>query len=235
MILNSESIDVGTPVVSSNIKKSAMTTIDQRAPVLDSLLSSERIAAENHKPILKQPLDIMDECIINIAENQDKEAFKKVFEYFAPKLKGFVQRGGIKAELADEIVQETLVNIWRKAKLFDPSKSKASTWIFSIARNARIDLLRKENRPELDINDPALVPDTPLDPGQMVDSERWSQRIAKLMEQLPNDQKTVLQLAFYEEKTHGDISKELAIPLGTVKSRIRIAFKRLRAELGDIV
>ena len=189
MILNSESIDVGTPVVSSNIKKSAMTTIDQRAPVLDSLLSSERIAAENHKPILKQPLDIMDECIINIAENQDKEAFKKVFEYFAPKLKGFVQRGGIKAELADEIVQETLVNIWRKAKLFDPSKSKASTWIFSIARNVRIDLLRKENRPELDINDPALVPDTPLDPGQMVDSERWSQRIAKLMEQLPNDQK----------------------------------------------
>ena len=85
-----------------------------------------------------------------VAVNQDKEAFKELFTHFAPRIKGFFQGQGSSSDKADEVVQEAMVNVWRKSHLFDPAKAKASTWIFTVARNARIDLLRKENRPEPD-------------------------------------------------------------------------------------
>jgi RNA polymerase sigma-70 factor (ECF subfamily) len=100
-------------------------------------------------------VDRMNGLLPKVAENQDREAFQAIFEYFAPRLKAFVRRQGTDAQMAEEVVQETMINVWRKAGQFDPAKASASTWIYTIARNSRIDHLRKAYRPEPDMNDPA--------------------------------------------------------------------------------
>ncbi len=137
--------------------------------------------------------------------------------------------------LAEEIVQETMVKVWRKADQFNPSKASASTWIFTIARNVRIDLLRKINRPEPDMNDPAFVDEPQAHPADILSAEQQAARLRNVIAELPEDQQNVLRLAFFEDKAHPEVASELGIPLGTVKSRVRLAVKRIRRELGDIV
>jgi RNA polymerase sigma-70 factor (ECF subfamily) len=205
--------------------------------------SVEKPAEKNRQRDLKasmsKPKTVTDETtwlndlILRVSTDKDKIAFRELFQYFAPRIKGFFQGQGSSPDKADEVVQEAMVNVWRKAHLFDPSKAKASTWIFTIARNSRIDLLRKENRPEPDYSDPTFHSVDEPRPDEVFEREDEAQKLKAILEGLPAEQQKVLKLAFFEEKAHVEIAEELNLPLGTVKSRIRLAFKRLRSELGE--
>ena len=178
--------------------------------------------------------DEQSRWIVAVADSRDRKAFKQLFDYFAPRIKGFCQNNGSTADRADEVVQEAFVNVWRKASLFDPKKASAGAWIFAIARNSRIDLIRKENRPEADTTDPFFEQNEPESPLAVLETERKSKTLRSFVKGLPAEQQQVLKLAFFEEKAHSEVAEELGIPLGTVKSRIRLAFKRIRSELGEI-
>ena len=178
--------------------------------------------------------DEQSRWIVAVAENRDRRAFRRLFDYFAPRIKGFCQNNGSTADRADEVVQEAFVNVWRKANLFDPKKASAGAWIFAIARNSRIDLIRKENRPEADTTDPFFDQSEPENPLAVLEAERRSALLRNFVKELPAEQQDVLKLAFFEEKAHSEVADELGIPLGTVKSRIRLAFSRIRNEFGEM-
>ncbi len=175
----------------------------------------------------------MEALIGAVAARGDREAFTALFEYFAPRLKSFMLRQGTDGPMAEEIVQETMVNVWRKAGQFDAAKASASTWVFTIARNMRIDMLRKANRPEPDANDPSWVPDPEPQAFDLVSRDQQAAGVHRAMAALPAEQQDVLRLAFFEDLPHGEVAERLGVPLGTVKSRIRLAMKRIRSELGD--
>ena len=166
-----------------------------------------------------------------IASHQDGAAFASLFRYFVPRVKGFIMRGGTDAEAAQEVAQEALIMVWRKAASFDRNRASAATWIYTIARNKRIDLLRRSARP-IDTEDWLVVyaPEEE-DADKSVLAGQTYTRVKDLMEGLPKDQLVVLQKAFFEDKTHTVIAEELKLPLGTVKSRIRLALRRLRQAL----
>jgi len=166
--------------------------------------------------------------IVKVAAERDKAAFVELFDYFAPRLKGFLMKQGADEAAAEEIAQDVMVTLWRKADLFDPGKSSASTWLYRIARNRRIDRLRRQKTAELDPDEPALQP-TPLpDVADEMDARLRETRVRAALEKLPEEQKEVVRLAFFAGKSHSDIAGETGLPLGTVKSRIRLAFGRLR-------
>ena len=174
----------------------------------------------------------MAECIRAIADRQDRKAFEELFRFYAPRLKAVLIKGGAGQQEAEEVMQEAMVLVWRKAGQFDPSKASASTWIYTIARNRRIDLIRREKRPALDPEDPFFHEVSASPDGEQVYTE--NQRaviIREYMKTLPEEQLLLVQKAFYEEMTHQAIAKELDMPLGTVKSRLRIAMRRLREQL----
>jgi RNA polymerase sigma-70 factor (ECF subfamily) len=171
--------------------------------------------------------------LLAIAENRDKEAFRRLFDHFAPRIRGFIISKGSDREMSEDVVQETFINIWKKAYLFDPEKASASTWIFAIARNTRIDLFRKFNRPAPDFDDPAMITEPEPNAHQMIARKEDSVRLRKVVSHLPKEQQEVLRLAFFEEKAHAEVAKELGIPLGTAKSRIRLALSRMRSEFGE--
>ncbi|MFT5438948.1 MAG: RNA polymerase sigma-70 factor (ECF subfamily) [Alphaproteobacteria bacterium] len=181
------------------------------------------------------PVTISDsDLLMRVAEKQDREAFARLFKSIAPRIKGYMMKLGARPEAAEEIAQETLITVWRKAGQFDRQKSSAVTWIFTIARNLCIDRLRKENRPALDPNEPLLVPDTPRSPLAEFEESTVVDRVTAAIEKLPADQQEAVRLSFIEGLSHGEISKRLNVPLGTIKSRLRLAFEKLRLLLGDI-
>jgi len=136
---------------------------------------------------------------------------------------------------AEELVQETMLNIWRKAKQFDPQKASASTWIYTIARNLKIDAFRRNKRPTINIDDVAEPEENSDGADKKVDISHRQKRVASALEMLPPEQFKVVQMSFFEDKSHGEISIELGIPLGTVKSRMRLAFERIRNFVGETV
>lgn len=168
-----------------------------------------------------------------IAESGDLQAFEQLFAHFAPRVKAYMMRLGSDGASAEEITQEALAAVWRKAGQYDPAKAGASTWIFTIARNLRIDAFRKENRPELDPNDPALVPEPDSSAEETVFASQRAQHIQVALRDLPEEQRRVVHLSFYEDRTHTEIAEQLDLPLGTVKSRLRLAFQRIRNSLGE--
>ncbi|HYD31254.1 MAG TPA: sigma-70 family RNA polymerase sigma factor, partial [Azospirillaceae bacterium] len=135
----------------------------------------------------------------------------------------------------EELVQDVMLMVWRRAETFDPAMAGASTWIFTIARNKRVDRLRREHHPELDPNDPALVPEPELPADQSMESVETTYRLKAAIDSLPPEQAQLLRLAYFEDKPHSAISAEEGIPLGTVKSRLRLALERLRKTLRDDV
>ena len=171
--------------------------------------------------------------IENIASQKDREAFAELFAHFAPRVKGYLMRLGASNGQAEEVTQDAMLTVWRKAHLFDRKKAAASTWIFTIARNRRIDILRQQKYPELDANDPALVPDTPAQADDEVIAEQRGELVRAALDKLPEEQRELVRLAFYNGWSHGQLADETNLPLGTVKSRLRLAFGRLRQELGD--
>ena len=169
--------------------------------------------------------------IEKIAETKDRDAFAALFAHFAPRLKGYLLRLGASDGQAEEVLQEALLTVWRKAHLFDRKKAAASTWIFTIARNRRIDILRKKKFPEIDAQDPRLVPDAPRAPDEEVIGAREGEAVRLALEKLPEEQRELVRLAFYNGWSHSKIAADTNLPLGTVKSRLRLAFSRLRNEL----
>lgn len=168
------------------------------------------------------------ELIVKVAASRDKAAFVELFDHFAPRLKGYLMKQGADDAVAEEIAQDVMVTLWRKAELFDPKKSSASTWLFRIARNRRIDRLRRQKTADLNPDEPALQP-TPLpDVADEMDARLREERVRAALEQLPDEQKDVVRLAFFNGLSHSEISEQTGLPLGTVKSRIRLAFGRLR-------
>lgn len=142
---------------------------------------------------------------------------------------------GTDMALADELAQETLLMVWRKAGQFDRAKAAPATWIFTIARNLRIDAFRKMNRPELDPNDPALVPDAEEPADDRIERTQRATLIREAMGALTEEQAQVIKMSFFEDKSHSVIAEELDLPLGTVKSRLRLAFARVRKVLEEDV
>lgn len=173
----------------------------------------------------------MSVCLQRIGDSKDHAAFETVFRFFAPRVKAYLMRSVREPNASEELMQETMVQVWRKAVQYDPAKASASTWIFAIARNLRIDAYRKENRPEVDFNDPALVPEPERQPDHWVEGEQASVHIRTAMADLSSAEQAVLRLAYFEDKSQSMIAEQLQIPLGTVKSRLRLAFSKLRRAL----
>lgn len=167
-----------------------------------------------------------------IATRQDRVAFARLFNHFAPRVKAFIMRGGADAEAAQEVAQEALIMVWRKAASFDRTRASATTWLYTIARNKRIDLLRRNNRPAIDAEDwlTVFAPEDE-DADKSVLAGQTYTRVKELLSGLSADQLVVIEKAFFEDKTHTAIAEELKLPLGTVKSRIRLALGRLRDAL----
>ena len=176
----------------------------------------------------------MERLIVAIGQSRDRQAFSAVFAHFAPRIKAYLMRTGCEATAAEEVVQEAMVALWRRADRFDPSQANASTWVFTIARNKRIDMLRRERRPEIDPEDPALVRDPEVPADRTIESAQESDRVRSAMAALPAEQGDLLRMAYYEDKAHSVIAQEKGLPLGTVKSRIRLAMARLRKSLSEV-
>lgn len=178
-----------------------------------------------------------DHLLRAIALHQDRSAFATLFAHFAPRIKTYMQRSGSSDMHAEELAQETMLAVWRKASLFDPAAAPAATWIFTIARNLRIDAYRRERRgvtteasdiaPEFKV-DEAPRPDARLIAAQL------EQRVRAALDSLSEEQQRVVELSFFGDVAHGEIAKILKIPLGTVKSRLRLAMSRLRNLLGEL-
>lgn len=169
-----------------------------------------------------------------VAKLRDKSAFIGIFEHYAPRVKTYLMRLGAGETLAEDLTQEVMLTVWRKATLYDPARAAISTWIFTIARNLRIDALRKETRPEVDPDDPSLIPDPVEAPDWGIDSARQQEKLRIALHGLPEEQAMVVALSFYADKSHGEIAAALGLPLGTVKSRLRLAFRRVRAALSEL-
>lgn len=174
-----------------------------------------------------------DELLVAIGETADRKAFGALFSHFAPRIKSYFRRAGVDDGLAEELTQEVMVTVWRRAETFDPGRAAASTWIFTVARNKRIDALRREQRPEIDPNDPVLVPDGAEPADQTLEATQAADRVRKAIRTLPEEQRDILQRAYFDDKAHRAIAIECDLPLGTVKSRLRLALARLRRELED--
>jgi RNA polymerase sigma-70 factor (ECF subfamily) len=178
--------------------------------------------------------DVWAERLAAIASRQDRTAFAELFNHFAPRVKAFMRRNGATDQQAEEIAQETMLALWRKAHLFDPAAAGAATWIFTIARNLRIDAIRRETRGGAirvdEVEAEYEVDDSPGADVQLAAAQSEA-RVREALTSLSSEQLQVIEMSFFEEKAHSEIAEALGIPLGTVKSRIRLAMKRLRAVL----
>jgi RNA polymerase sigma-70 factor (ECF subfamily) len=145
-------------------------------------------------------LDEMSAHLVAVAQRQDRQAFAALFRHFAPRLKSYFRRFGDKGGSGEEVLQETFATVWTKAHQFDPSRASASTWIYTIARNQRIDAFRRERRPQFDPNDPAFVPEDTPDGEDSVTHRERVEHVSEAMAELSDEQREVLRLAFFEDR-----------------------------------
>ena len=177
-------------------------------------------------------IDEMSARLVAVAERGDRGAFASLFRHFGPRIRAYLLRAGGDAGKVDDVLQETFAAVWNRAVLYDRSRANAATWIFAIARNRRIDAFRRDRRPEFDPDDPALHPD-PLPGGEeALAAKERAEAVRNALAALSEEQREILWLSFYEGESYAAIAIRLGIPLGTVKSRARLAFGRLRSELG---
>jgi RNA polymerase sigma-70 factor (ECF subfamily) len=173
------------------------------------------------------------DLLVRVAEKQDRNAFAELFGYYAPRVKSYLMRLGADGAAAEEITQDVMVTVWRKAGLFDRGQASVSTWIFRIARNRRIDVFRRTRRPDLDPEEAMILPAAIEAPGERIEAMETEARVREAMRDLPEEQLLLLRLAFYDGLSHREIAEKLDVPLGTVKSRIRLAFAKMKSRLED--
>jgi RNA polymerase sigma-70 factor (ECF subfamily) len=172
------------------------------------------------------------DLVAAVASRRDREAFARIFDHFAPRLEAWLARQGVEQATAEEIVQDVMVTLWRKAELFDPAKSSLPTWLFRVARNRRIDLIRRDRMDYLDPLDQSfanIASDSEIE--STLDLQQREEILREAIRDLPEEQLSLVRLAFFEGLTHSVIAERTGLPLGTVKSRIRLAFARLRKAL----
>ncbi len=172
--------------------------------------------------------EILCEWLEAIASRQDRSAFASLFDYFAPRIKGFIRRRGAEAAQAEDLAQDVMLTVWKRAGLYKREHGSVSTWIFTIARNRHIDVIRRERRPEIDPEDLALTASEAPAGETVVAQEETASKLRAAIDALPPDQIEVLKKNFFEDKPHSEIAAELGLPLGTVKSRVRLALAKLR-------
>ena len=173
------------------------------------------------------------DCIVAVASNRDRDAFATLFRYFAPRVKAYLIRQGLTAPAADDLAQETLLAVWHKAASFDPCKSGAAAWIFTIARNLRIDRVRQESRPSIPRELLGTAGDQHPAGDRRLGRIEQEHIIARALTELPAELAEIIRLSFFEDRSHTEIERRLGIPLGTVKSRLRRAMHHLRLALGE--
>jgi RNA polymerase sigma-70 factor (ECF subfamily) len=164
--------------------------------------------------------------IVSIAQQQDQKAFAEVFRHFAPRVKAFLIKSGADESLAEECMQDVMATLWHKAHMYDPSRASVATWIFTIARNRKIDLLRRYARPEPE--DLPWGPEQEPDQADVIALHQESTKLADAIRKLPPKQRELIERAYFGDLTHSEIAAETGLPLGTIKSRIRLALERLR-------
>jgi RNA polymerase sigma-70 factor (ECF subfamily) len=168
-----------------------------------------------------------------IAINQDREAFRHLFHIMAPRIKYYCLKKGSNPAAAEETAQETMIQVWRRAGQFDAQRASVKTWIYTIARNKRIDHFRKEQRPEITAEDLSQNISPSLDAQDHMELAEAGETLAEKIRDLSAEQAEVVHKAFFEDKTHQVIAEELNLPLGTVKSRIRLALNKLRSSMAE--
>jgi RNA polymerase sigma-70 factor, ECF subfamily len=169
--------------------------------------------------------------LIAVAERQDQQAYHALYCHFAPKLKTFYMHNGFAAQ-AEEMTQEVFIRVWKRACTYNADKSAVSTWIYSIARNYRIDVLRKKQIQTVD-QDSVPEAQTEQGPDHEVSQDKSGDKLTEVMKELSMEQRMVLQKVYFEDKSHQVAANELAMTPGVIKSRIRSALKILRGRLGD--
>lgn len=177
---------------------------------------------------------IMSDLLQKVALDRDVEAFRKLFELYGPRVKSYMMRQGADATTAEDLAQETLMTVWRKAQLYSDEKGSATTWIFTIARNLRIDRLRREVAwqplPEDRDEEASDAPD----PEEEVTERERRDKVRAVLATLPPDQSEVILLSYVEGLSHSEIAERLNLPLGTVKSRMRLAYQKVKEAVEDI-
>ena len=190
----------------------SLTPKPDRSPPLNTLTAPSRTAWIAH--------------IERIRDHQDQRAFAELFQHFAPRVKAFLMKSGASEALAEECTQEVMATLWHKAHMFDPARASAATWIFTIARNRKIDALRKQPRPEPE--DVVWGPEEEPDQADVFALQEESERLASAIKELPEKQRVLIERAYFGDLSHSEIAAETGLPLGTIKSRIRLALERLR-------
>jgi RNA polymerase sigma factor (sigma-70 family) len=167
--------------------------------------------------------------LVKVRDHQDRAAFAALFRHFAPRVKAFLMKSGAGAALAEECAQDVMATLWQKAHLFDPSRASVATWVYTIARNRRIDALRKARRAEPEELD--WGPEPEPDQAEAMEAQEETERLGLALKALPGPQRTLIERAFYGELSHSEIAAETGLPLGTIKSRIRLALDKLRQQM----
>jgi len=172
--------------------------------------------------------------IARIAHQRDRDAFIEVFKYFAPRVKSFLMNRGRNESSAEDVLQEVMIAVWEKSHMYKPEKASVSTWLFTIARYKHIDRMRRDGRHATESDEPDLRASDDPDADENVMQSQRADAVKNAIAQLPADQQTVIAMSFNQGLSHSEIAEQLGLPLGTVKSRIRRAFQRMRDELGEL-
>ena len=189
-------------------------------------IDSNEIEGSKNLSLEKNNKKVWAELIKKVETLKDTSAFEELFNHFAPRIKAFLMKSGADPQMAEECSQEVMATVWRKAHLFDPARASVSTWIFTIARNKKIDAIRKLNRPEPE----QLYPEQDYEPDQeeVVELQQETERLATALGELPEKQRVLIEKAYLGELSHSEIAEITGLPLGTIKSRIRLALEKLR-------
>ncbi len=167
--------------------------------------------------------------MLAIRDHRDETAFARLFQHFAPRVKGFLMKSGTASAQAEEYAQDVMAVVWQKAHLFDPSRASLSTWIFTIARNRRIDAIRKARHPEPE--ELFWGPESEPDQADVYEMQQENARLTRAVQSLPEKQRALIERAFFGDLSHRELADETGLPLGTIKSRIRLALERLRLHM----
>lgn len=197
--------------------------------MMDAELLEKKTAADDAGKALTQR---MKDNLFAIGQHRDPNAFQDFYDHFAGRIKSFLLGKGMQEAIAEELTQEIMLIVWRRAESYKPEKAAPSTWLFTIARNRRTDYLRGNSRIEVELDDEMLeVDDQAATQIEQVGLAQQSAELEKALTKLPPEQRQVLHLSYYRGQSHGAIAEWLDLPIGTVKSRIRLAMQSIRSEL----
>lgn len=166
------------------------------------------------------------EVMLRIRDGRDTAAFATLFRYYGPRVKAFLMKSGSDAALAEELAQDVMATVWQKAALFDPARASVATWVYTIARNRRVDALRRARRPEPE--DLPWGPEAEPDQADALQMQQETRKLGAALAALPQAQRDLIERAYFGDLSHAEIAAQTGLPLGTIKSRIRLALEKLR-------